>query len=126
MEAGADADARAPNGYTTPLEAAARYAADIILDRRDEREARAYRRSEVRGEFADARGAGGQDAARAAALDVLDAYDDYDPYRDDSDDDYQDRPTAVVFDNPSSIYGRNPSGVMPPRGCTLAAANRPV
>ena len=31
---------RAPNGYTTPLEAAARYAADIILDRRDEREAR--------------------------------------------------------------------------------------
>ena len=87
MEAGADADARAPNGYTTPLEAAARYAADIILDRRDEREARAYRRSEVRGEFADARGAGGQDAARAAALDVLDAYDDYDPYRDDSDDD---------------------------------------
>ena len=87
MEAGADADARAPNGYTTPLEAAARDAADIILDRRDEREARAYRRSEVRGEFADARGAGGQDAARAAALDVLDAYDDYDPYRDDSDDD---------------------------------------
>ena len=89
MEAGADADARAPNGYTTPLEAAARYAADIILDRRDEREARAYRRSEVRGEFADARGAGGEDAARArvAALDVLDAYDDYDPYRDDSDDD---------------------------------------
>jgi ankyrin repeat domain-containing protein 17 len=85
MEAGADADARAPNGYTTPLEAAARYAADIILDRRDEREARAYRRS-VAGYVDDARRRG-DDAARAAALDVLDAYDDYDPYGDDSDDD---------------------------------------
>ena len=44
MEAGADANARAPNGYTTPLEAAARYAADILLDRQDERINRAYRR----------------------------------------------------------------------------------
>ena len=32
MKNGADVNARAPNGYTTPLEAAARYAADIILD----------------------------------------------------------------------------------------------
>ena len=32
MKSGADVNARAPNGYTTPLEAAARYAADIILD----------------------------------------------------------------------------------------------
>ena len=30
MASGADVDARAPNGYATPLEAAARYAADIV------------------------------------------------------------------------------------------------
>jgi ankyrin repeat protein len=32
MENGAEVDAAAPNGCTTPLEAAARYAADIIID----------------------------------------------------------------------------------------------
>ena len=89
MEAGADVNARAPNGYTTPLEAAARYAADIILDRRDEREARAYRRS-VADDFAsDARSRGAR-AARAAALDVLDAFSEDEDFEDFDDDSFDD------------------------------------
>jgi len=52
MEAGADANARAPNGYTTPLEAAARYAADILLDRRDEKVSSRYRRHRVSDRYA--------------------------------------------------------------------------